>query len=56
MGNVGITGVTTAADTIDTEGWEVVGRERAEGDGNGTDKDHARRRCSSFDGLACVIM
>ncbi len=56
MGNFGIKGVTTAADTIDTEGWEVVGREPAEGDGNGTDKDHAGRRCPSFDGLACVIM
>ena len=56
MCNVGIKGETTAADTIDTEGWEVVGRERAEGDGNGTDKDHAGRRCPSPDGLACIIM
>ena len=47
MGNMGVTGVTTAADTIDTEGWEVVGREPAQGDG---------RRCPLPDGLACVIM
>ena len=55
MGNA----VTAAADTIDTGGWKVVGPEHAAGDGNGTDQDHARRRCPSFDGLAilaCVIM
>ena len=62
MGNVGIKGVTDAAGTIDTEGWEVVGHEREERDGNGTQveiadcKDHAERRCPSMDGRACIIM
>ena len=65
MGNVGIKGVTDAAGTTDTEGWEVVGHEREERDGNSTTTqveiddctDHAERRCPSmFDGRACIIM
>ena len=48
MGNMGIKGETTAADMIDDEGWKDVGREHAEGDGHGTDKDPAGRRCASI--------
>ena len=62
MGNVGMQGLTADAVTIENEGWEVVGHEREERDGNGTQleiancKDHAERRCPMFDGRACIIM